>query len=194
MSIKNCCICLCVYNNEEGLPRVLNNITKLNEIFNTKILVFYDHSIDKSLYLLNNYNKHYNNMEIIVNNNKKSTIRTENIALARNTLLQLIREKYNKYEYFIMMDSNEYSCVGNINIDTIKETLLINNWDCISFDREAGYYDTWALSFEPYIYSFFHFNNWQHVVSMMRNDFTILLNNYKNKKSDELIPVYSAFN
>ena len=133
-------------------------------------------------------------MGLIMNNKRKSRNRTENIAFARNKLLQLIRDKYNKYEYFIMMDSNEYSCVGNINIDTIKETLLINNWDCISFDREAGYYDTWALSFEPYIYSFFHFNNWQHVVSMMRNEFKILLDTYKNKQNFELIPVYSAFN
>ena len=93
-----------------------------------------------------------------------------------------------------MMDSNEYSCIGNIKIDVIKETLSMDNWDCISFDREAGYYDTWALSFEPYIYSFFHFNNWERVVSMMRDEFTILLSNYKNKQSDELIPVYSAFN
>jgi hypothetical protein len=194
MSIKDCCICLCVYNNEEGLPYVLNNIKKLDTIFNTKILVFYDHSIDKSLSLLNDYNNNNNNMEIIINNNKKSRSRTENIAFARNNLLQLIRDKYNKYEYFIMMDSNEYSCIGNIKIDIIKETLSMNNWDCISFDREAGYYDTWALSFEPYIYSFFHFNNWNRVVSNMRNEFTILLNKYKNKQGDELIPVYSAFN
>jgi len=71
MSIKDCCICLCVYNNEEGLPYVLNNIKKLDTIFNTKILVFYDHSIDKSLSLLNDYNNNNNNMEIIINNNKK---------------------------------------------------------------------------------------------------------------------------
>jgi hypothetical protein len=206
MSIKNSCICLCVYNNEKGLPYVLNNIKKLDNIFNTKILVFYDHSNDKSLSILNDYNNNNNNMEIIINNNKKSRTRmglimnnkkksrarTENIAFARNKLLQLIRDKYNKYEYFIMMDSNEYACVGDIKIDIIKETLSMNNWDCISFDREAGYYDTWALSFEPYIYSFFHFNNSGHVVSMMRNEFTILLNKYK--QSDELMPVYSAFN
>ena len=192
MSLKNCCICLCVYNNEEGLPYVLNNIKKLNNIFNTKILVFYDHSNDNSLSILTDYLNNNNNMEIIINNNNKSWIRTENIAFARNVLLQLIREKYNNYEYFIMMDSNEYSCIGNIKIDIIKETLLMNNWDSISFDREAGYYDLWALSFEPYIYSFFHFNDWQCNVEMMRKELHILLDKYK--QSDELIPVYSAFN
>jgi len=192
MSIKDCCICLCVYNNEEGLPQVINNIKKLDNIFNTQILVFYDHSNDNSLSILNDYNKNNDNMEIIINNKKISRNRTENIAFARNALIQLIRNKYNKCEYFIMMDSNEYSCVGDIKINTIKETLSMDNWDCISFDREAGYYDTWALSFDPYIYSFFHFNNYEKVVSMMRSEFTILLNEYKQR--NELIPVYSAFN
>jgi len=192
MTLKNCCVCLCVYNNEEGLPRVLNNIKKLDEIFNTEILVFYDHSNDKTPQILNDFRMNHKNLKIIINNNKRSRLRTENIAFARNSLIQLIRNDYKHYEYFIMMDSNEYSCVGNINIDVIKETLTHNNWDCISFDRAAGYYDTWALSFDPYIYSFFHLNNYKKVVSMMRKDFEILLNEYKKK--DEFIPVYSAFN
>ena len=93
-----------------------------------------------------------------------------------------------------MMDSNEYSCIGDINIDVLKESLLLNNWDSLSFDRAAGYYDTWALSFDPYIYSFFHFSNWGSVVNMMRDEFKNLLKYYKNEKCNELIPVYSAFN
>ena len=36
-----------------------------------------------------------------------------------------------------MMDSNEYSCIGDINIDVLKESLLLNNWDSLSFDRAA---------------------------------------------------------
>jgi len=192
--MNNCCICLCVFNNEQGLPHVLNNIKKLEIIFNIKILVFYDHSKDKSYQILFEYSKKNNNMEIIINNKTRSNIRTEQIAFARNTLLQMIRDKYNTYEYFIMMDSNEYACIGDINIDVIKESLLLNNWDSLSFDREAGYYDTWALSFDPYIYSFFHFNNWRKVVNNMRDEFNKLLNYYKKEKSNDLIPVYSAFN
>ena len=39
-----------------------------------------------------------------------------------------------------------------------ENILKINDkWDCISFNREAGYYDMWALSFIPYVYSFNHF-------------------------------------
>ena len=86
--MKNCCICLCVFNNEEGLPHVLNNIKKIDSIFNTKILIFYDHSADKSYELLINYNKINNNMEIIINNNK-------NYLQEQNVLLLLEIHYYN---------------------------------------------------------------------------------------------------
>jgi len=36
-------------------------------------------------------------MEIIINNKKKSNIKIQQIAFARNSLLKLIREKYNTY-------------------------------------------------------------------------------------------------
>ena len=192
-----CCICLCVYNNQVGLPFVLNNINKMRLLFlfeSIQILVFYDNSTDESLKILNEYKNKCKNMEIIINNCKKSQYRVENIAFARNSLLERIREKYGDYEYFIMMDSNEYSCIGDINLEVITSVLSRDDWDAISFDREAGYYDTWALSFEPYMYSFFHFTNWNKVVNMMRVEFSKLLSDYKNNKPDELIPVYSAFN
>lgn len=197
MSFGNCCICLCVFNNEFGLPYVLVNINKIiaSSLFQEiKILVFYDESSDRSLLILNEYNNNNKNMEIIMNKNKKTHLRTKNIAFARNSLIDRIREKYNSYEYFIMMDSNEYACIGNINTNTIKQVLERNDWDSVSFDREAGYYDTWALSFDPYIYSFFHFLNWKKGVGMMIEHFNTLLEDYKKNKPDELIPVYSAFN
>jgi hypothetical protein len=198
MSFGNCCICLCVFNNEFGLPYVLKNIDKIiasSSLFQeTKILVFYNESSDRSLQILNEYSNTNKNMEIIMNENQKTHSRTKNIAFARNSLIKRIREKYKNYEYFIMMDSNEYACIGDINTNIIKEVLERNDWDSISFDREAGYYDTWALSFDPYIYSFFHFSNWKKGVGMMREHFNKLLEDYKKNKPDELIPVYSAFN
>lgn len=195
MTSSKCCICLCVYNNEYGLPFVLNNINQLKTLFSImQILVFYDDSKDNSLKILKEYSNVNNNMEIIINHNVRTNSRTTNIAHARNSLIQLINQKYKDYEYFIMMDSNEYSCIGDINISVLQNVLLRNDWDAVSFDREAGYYDTWALSFEPFVYSFFHFNNWRKVVDIMREHFNKLLNEYKEKYPDNLIPVYSAFN
>jgi hypothetical protein len=192
-----CCVCLCVYNNERGLVPVLNNANKLSSIFDDlKILVFYDHSTDNSLQILEIYNSKYKNMVIKVNPAKISVSLVENIAYARNGLLEIIRNKYANYEYFIMMDSNEYSCIGSINLDVISEMLERNDeWDSISFDREAGYYDYWALSYDPFIYSFFHFdNNFKTLYQIMKNDFEKKLAEKKSVNPNELISVYSAFN
>ena len=194
---QNCCVCLCVYNNERGLPAVLNNANKLSVLFKSlKILVFYDHSSDNSLQILNIYNNNFNNMDIKINEKKVSGSSVVNIAYARNGLLQMIKDKYSDYEYFIMMYSNEYSCVGSINIHVISEMLERNDWDSVSFDREAGYYDYWALSYDPFIYSFHHFNTYDFgsLQKKMCDDFLKRLALYRNHEATQLMPVYSAFN
>jgi glycosyltransferase involved in cell wall biosynthesis len=103
-------VCLSVYNNEFGLPYCLNNIRKLAQCFDTfRIVVFYDESHDHSLQILNEFN--LNNpihLSIIVNNNTKVAERTANIAFARNSLLDYTRTRFADYDYFIMMDTNEY--------------------------------------------------------------------------------------
>ena len=193
----NCVICLSVYNNEFGLPYCLNNIKKLEPFFKKlNIVVFFDLSRDKSLKILIDFKRNNTiELDIIINKKDKSNSRTENIAFARNSLLENIKEKFANYEYFIMMDTNEYSCIGDINVNVFKYALENHAlWDAISFDREAGYYDTWALSFDPFIYSFFHFTNSSKVVGEMRSAFNLLLADYKINKPEKLIPVYSAFN
>jgi hypothetical protein len=128
-------------------------------------------------------------------NNRWTNTRTTNIAIARNAILERIREKYMEYEYLVMMDTNEYSCIGELNIANLSDIFLpgkIDQWDAVSFDREAGYYDHWALSFDYFIYSFFHFNDWRMVVEKMRERFTFILQYYK--ENNEFMPVFSAFN
>jgi hypothetical protein len=132
--------------------------------------------------------------------------RTARIAIARNGILHYIRTQqasgiYNKY--FIMMDSNEYACVGQINIDTLHSALhRSDEWDSVSFDREAGYYDYWALSFDPHIYSFYHVENRNETLNNMVTSFATKLKHAKNAnavdkqydKQYDLIPVYSSYN
>jgi len=138
-------------------------------------------------------------MEIFINEKKISNSSVVNIAYARNGLLQMIRDKYSNcnYDYFMMMDSNEYSCVGELNIKVLREVLERNDWDAVSFDREAGYYDYWALSYDPLIYSFFHFDNeynYNYLLEIMVKDFQKRFEEFKLSNPDELFPVYSAFN
>jgi len=190
-------ICLSIYNNEFGLPYCLNNIAKLAQCFDTlHVVAFYDESHDHSLHILHDFNRNNSiNLTILVNNNAKLAERTANIAFARNALLDYVRTNFADYDYFIMMDTNEYSCIGDIQLDVFKDAIDKRDlWDAISFDRDAGYYDTWALSFDPFIYSFFHFKDWKNVVEEMRIAFNSLLNDYKTNYPDKLIPVYSAFN
>jgi hypothetical protein len=122
--------------------------------------------------------------------------RTMRIANARNEILNYMRFAHKRGQankYFIMMDSNEYACVGQINIDTLRSALQRSDeWDSISFDREAGYYDYWALSFDPHIYSFYHVQNKNETLQAMVASFATKLN--ASCDSQDLIPVYSAFN
>jgi len=201
-----CCFCICVYNNEEGLPAVLRNIMKLRTLFSdSRIVAAYSSSNDASLSILQAHG-----IEVIIvppylqktqftfspTMVAKPTIanRTARIADARNCLLQHIRQYYSDYEFFAMIDANNYSCVGEVNLDSVSSVLQRDDWDSVSFHRGGGYYDMWALSYPPYNYSFMHFTDTQRVVSDMRKHFSHLLMDYITNRPTELIPVYSSFN
>lgn len=203
-------ICLCVYNNEEGLPYCLNNIEAIRDIFNRVVVnVVYDNSQDRSLQILNDFNKYNINkplnkrifMNITTNRIKRNEIsKSINIANCRNILLDIIRERYSDYDYFIMMDTNEYSCIGKINVKLMYDIINSNNnnylneYDAVSFDREAGYYDWWALSFDPFIYSVYHTSDKHNVLQKMSYVFKKILKFYKENHPKKPIPVFSAFN
>ena len=214
---NNCVIGLCVYNNERGLPSVLSNIVAISQskLFDKlTVVAFYDASADKSNSILESFKSQHSNSgstieTVIISNHKKEfrmslgnasrvldKSRTMRIAAARNEILNYMRFAHKRGQgnnYFIMMDSNEYACVGKINIDTLHQALQRSDeWDSISFDREAGYYDYWALSFDPHIYSFYHVQNKDDALNKMVADMATKLNESRN--SHTLIPVYSAFN
>jgi hypothetical protein len=180
---------MCCYNNSFGLKYIFNNLIEISKNCNkVKFIFCYDDSNDDTLELITNFSSSYNS-DIIQNKYHKTESRTNNIANARNTILEHIESNYKDYDFFSMMDTNEYACIGNININILVETFdNTQHWDSISFNREAGYYDYWALSFSPYIYSFFHINNSIKVVKNMRKDFSDIL------KNNNYIYVYSAFN
>ena len=222
-----CVIGLCVYNNEPGLPSVLSNIVKIMEsnlFYKVTVVAFYDNSSDNSYSILETFKNKYESLcadtfkMIIVNNTNSRKMRmdfgsgsnsvtrvldssrTARIALARNGILHVIRGLHKRgffNKYFIMMDSNEYACVGQINIPTLCSALeRSDEWDSVSFNREAGYYDYWALSYDPYIYSIYHVMNKNETIHNIREDFEKKLK-YANSKNDnknyDFIPVYSSY-
>jgi hypothetical protein len=207
-------VCFCVHNNEKGLPACLENIESIRHIFHKMVInVVYDISEDNSYQILMNFKKHNQDkpmhqripMNIVINTAKRNLqSKSVNIATCRNILLDMIRRSYRDYEYFIMMDTNEYSCIGKINTQLMYDIIhpgphsesnnYMSKYDAITFDREAGYYDWWALSFDPYIYSFYHVVDSFKVIDQMKKMFTDILHHYRINRPNELIPVYSAFN
>ena len=141
-------------------------------------------------------------VEMIQNNRPWESVRQRNIGHARNTFLDYLRSLRNLdadnarlFSHFAFMDFNDYACIGDINTNVLQEVMdLQDEWDSVSFMREAGYYDMWALSFYPYVHSFFHFKrHWRDVLGRMRKMFDSVV--LRAMHSDNpFLSVYSAFN
>ena len=188
----NCYICGCVKNCDKYLDKIFINIDKMRNFFkNTKIIISYDISTDKTYDLLKKYQQLDKNIIILENNNKLSKKRVENISNARNLILKYIKNDNNKYEYFIMMDFDDV-CSNKIKINILHEVLQQKDrWDCISFNK-SGYYDIWALAYNQFIIS------WQHIFQNKSNA-VLYLNDVKKNiindlKKNIFLEVDSAFN
>lgn len=186
----------CTKNCSKHLRNIYKIINEIGSLFKDfKIIFSYDESNDNTLNILNSFKKENDKVIILENKNKLSEIRTENISNARNFILEEIRNTNNSdYKYFIMMDMDEV-CNKRFNINVFKKYILNSeNWDALSFNR-TGYYDVWALSYDPYMFSCWHYyedhnNNRNFMKNIVRPHFEKKLNSLKN---DELIDVYSAF-
>jgi glycosyltransferase involved in cell wall biosynthesis len=192
-------ICGTTRNSEMYLDAVFQTIQKIQSIFSdSHIIISFDQSTDKTLLKLAQYKRAYGDkMDICLNRNPLSPRRTENIANARNRILERMRElmavsgslEEDPAPYFIMMDTDDVS-VAEPDLDVIRRAIdRKNEWDAISFNR-PGYYDIWALSIKPYIYSCWGWNDAPSVVKTMRNYIIKLL---KDLNPEELLECQSAF-
>ena len=163
--MSNCCIGLCVKDSEEGLVQVLSNVDKLRACFSDiRIIVAYDESADASLKILVDYKTRHDDMMVVDVGNRqdyrnagsKLVDRAQRIANARNRITDHIYQFYSAWEYFIMMDTNGYSCVSPIDTDVLVRCMRSKEWDALSFNRDP-YYDIWALSIPPLVLSCWHF-------------------------------------
>lgn len=188
------CICGTVKNVGKYLNNIFLNIEKIANLFEEYIIIlYYDNSIDNTLEILKNY-KILNPTKLLFFVNKKKLFksRIHNISRGRNFCLNIIRQKFSNYEYFIMMDCDDV-CSGNINLGVLKSNLQeekINKWDALSFNRN-NYYDIWALSIRPYVVSMRHFHKMEKVESIMKAYVKKLLDCITH---DNLLSCYSAFN
>jgi hypothetical protein len=183
-----CCICGTIKNVEKYLNKNFQNIELIGSLFEDYVIIlYYDHSSDKTLQKIKDYQIKNNKLQIIINNEMPLKYRTHRIAKGRNTIMQMIKDKYSDYEYFIMMDCDD-TCAYNMRLPLLKNYLDNNdNWDSLSFNHPIGYYDSWALSKRPFVASCHHFKN----PALIQKNMEKLI---KKTPKDKLIQCLSAFN
>ena len=185
-------ICGAARNCEQHLDGAFQTIQQLQSMFaDTHIIIAYDDSKDKTLLkLAQQKHKYGDKMDILINRDPLSSRRTENIANARNSMLRRMREVGGRFEYFIVMDMDN-ACDTAPDLGVIRRAFQSsNNWDAISFNR-PDYYDIWALSISPYIYSCWGWKNPVQVVNITRK---YIIEKLRGLKPDELLECQSAFN
>lgn len=154
-----CCICGTVRNCEKYLNNIFSIMEKIGSLFEDyRIILYYDVSIDKTLEKIKKYAETNNKLVLLTNNEPLLEFRTHRIALGRNICLTTMRKTHNDYDHFIMMDCDD-RCNYNIQLNILQHFLSRNDWDALSFNHPAGYYDTWALSIAPFVLSCHNFKN-----------------------------------
>jgi len=200
---KKVYICGCVKNCANFLQPVFANIDKLINLFDDyKIIISEDSSSDDSLNVLKMMKNKYK-LDIVHSIENKIpddfSFRSKKISNARNKILEHIQHlNQEDFQYMIMLDMDDV-CSGNMDANILKS--ILNNeklvgdkfegeWDALSFNRK-NYYDIWALSVDPYVFSCFHFPGNINVVEV-----TIKYISYKlqNMDKSKLLHCYSAFN
>lgn len=196
-------ICGCVRNCASNLPAVFANIEKITTLYDDyHIVVAYDNSSDQTLRELCEAKRKYDSkMDILINREPLYSVRTQNIAKARNSLMKYIKQNTDKrpdFDYFIMMDFDDV-CAGNMKLDVLAKYMDGERngnpypWDTLSFNR-PGYYDIWALSIDPYVYSCWSFPRGREVVAKMREYILYKLKEVAERGPDELLSCMSSFN
>lgn len=188
MSRHRCCICGTVRNCGKYLDNIFANIKIISKSFSDYTIILYvDASSDNTIAKLQHYQAINPRLTLIINTEPLLKYRTHRIAKGRNKCLEVIRQNYKDYEYFIMMDCDD-RCSGKVNPNVLEKYLhKITNWDALSFNHPCGYYDCWALSIRPFVLSCHHFKDhgqWTRYIQ------TLLRMTPKNR----LVNCLSAFN
>lgn len=154
-----CCICGTVRNCEKYLDKIFENIEHIGSLFEDYVVIlYYDVSKDDTLGKLQEYESRSNKLQLCINEEPLLPYRTWRISKGRNQCLEIIRQNYSDYEFFIMMDCDN-RCAKDIKLGLLEGYLKRNDWDGLTFNHPDGYYDTWALSKVPFVLSCHHFTD-----------------------------------
>ena len=174
------------------MDKVFQNIEKIGALFDDyQILIYYDSSYDNTLSKLKLYQQKNPRLKLYVNKTMISKYRTHRLAHARNFCLNYVRSlDLTEYPVFIMMDFDDVSA-KEVKPEILRNYLLRDDWDGLSFNTSPKYYDIWALSIYPYCFSYNHFKNnnkYYHIIQ------DYIDNKLKQLKEGDLLKCISSFN
>ena len=181
----------CCKNVGRFLPKLFNNIDQLRSLFDIKVIFAHDHSSDNTLTQLESYYfKNLDNCKILLCDNRQPE-RTVRIASARNSIMDFVKRNYAEHDLLCFLDMDDI-INAPFNLSTFTKAIdLWDKWDALSFNR-TGYYDIWALRYEPYILPCWSWGKDSHkAVVHIQND---VISKLDLLRDDELLPVKSAFN
>jgi len=188
-------VCGAVRNCGPYLDDVFLNIRRITKLFaDFHIIISFDVSDDNTLLkLIEQKKKLGEKLDIIVNKEYLSPIRTENISNARNACLKKMRERIGsgmEADYFIMIDMDGVS-EGPMNLDVFKRAMnRSDQWDSVSFNR-YGYYDLWALSIDKFVYGCW---GWFCPVEVVEHMRMYIIDKLSKVPADKFVECQSAFN
>ena len=177
----------CVKNCGKYLEAVFNNIKRIGDYFGSyEVVIAYDESTDNTVDIIKDLKTRFNLTVIVCNNKSEHT--TQNIANARNAILEYVKDR--DYRYLIMLDCDDV-CSDPINIQVLDNNIRRTDWDALSFSR-PGYYDVWALSIDQYQISCWHHEEGS--MKMATDTRAHIIDKLNNTPAGELVDCQSAFN
>ena len=182
-----CVICGTIKNCGRYLINVFQNMKLIGSLFEEyRIILCVDYSTDNTFAILNYIKKQYPCVIIHINREQIFKERTTNLSKARNKYLNIIRNQFMDYDYFIVMDCDNV-CEKMTNINILKTHLQNSDkWDGLTFNKNP-YYDIWALSIQPYFVNCHWFKNYNQYLRYAQ----YLL---QKCKPNEYLSCLSAFN
>lgn len=147
LKTKNIALLGCARNCEENLPKSLEKLIEIGELFNNyQIFIFHNDSDDGTMNILEKYKNNYNNFIYFNYENLDQifTKRTERLSYCRNYLAQYALQNSNA-NYFGIVDLD-----GVVNQNLTMSSFISNFkyekcWDACFPINNGIYYDLWAL-------------------------------------------------
>ena len=190
VSSKKVLICGICRNIESSVPCLIKNMEALGKCFKDyRVIIYENNSEDNTVGLLTEWAENNKNVVFVsekLSEEMLSVSRTEKIARARNKVLEIVRNGYTDYKYFINVDL-DFRCVWPIK-EIMKTMRSSQEWDCVAANGLRGgdtYWDRYAYRSEKHPFG----------PELLGDEWWNKLSQtwFSLKEQQEWLPVYSAF-